>query len=62
MFGPKMIQTWTKKNHSHNLYLQKDPHEMTGSTNIFDDLPSLKPSEATELQTSWKGFSVWNRI
>ena len=65
IFGPRMIQTLlrryakqssTKKNYSPNLNLQNDPRETKGSTNIFDDLPSLKPSEAKEPQDELEIF------
>ena len=65
MFGPRMIQTplkryakqtLKKKSYSHNLNLQNDPRETTGSTNIFDDLPSLKPSEDKEPQDELERF------
>jgi hAT family C-terminal dimerisation region len=38
------------------LNLQNDPRETTASTNIFDDLPSLKPSDAKEPQDELERF------
>ena len=49
-----ILNHYLNKTHSHNL--KNDSCKKNTTSNIFDDLPSLKPAKATELQDKLESF------